>query len=354
MPNGRNTWLFLLAVALLAVFVWGLGQVAVAPLQTGEVYPPYSSLRSDPLGAMALFESLAAMPDLSVERLYKPRAMTQGSHAAILVLGVNPVAWAELEAKTLEEYENVARDGERLVIAFLPVSAPGFVKDKHAVEGRWNIKLSYRKPARGGAPRGTIPRHSALYFDPGPEWRTLEASTAVERTFGAGSIVLLADSYPLSNEGLREERNAKLIAGIIGPARRILFDENHFGVVETGSVTKLMRKYRLEGAVAVVALVTALFLWRSVSSFLPPRQIRSAEAVAGRDSLEGLSNLLRRGVSEKMLLDTCYAEWARSAPRESRAALVEAEIARTGKRNPVEAYRAACRVISAPAQGEKR
>ena len=29
-------------------------------------------------------------------------------------------------------------------------------------------------------------------------------------------------------------------------ARRVIFDENHFGVVETGSVTKLMRKYRLD------------------------------------------------------------------------------------------------------------
>src|ERR1051325_8271290 len=129
MPNGRNTWLFLLAVALLAVFVWGLGQVAVAPLQTGEVYPPYSSLRSDPLGAGGLFESLAAMPHLSVDRLYNPRAMTQGSHAAILVLGVNPVAWAELEAKTLEEYENVARDAEGHPVALLPVSGPGILQD---------------------------------------------------------------------------------------------------------------------------------------------------------------------------------------------------------------------------------
>src|SRR5437016_9305442 len=69
MPGRNNGLLWMVAFALLAILVWGLEQVAVAPLETGEVYPAYSSLRSDPLGAKALYESLAALPDLTVERL---------------------------------------------------------------------------------------------------------------------------------------------------------------------------------------------------------------------------------------------------------------------------------------------
>jgi hypothetical protein len=206
------------------------------------------------------------------------------------------------------------------------------------------------KPLGIESASGDLPRHSDLHFEPGSEWSVLERReglvTAVERPFGAGSIVLVADSYPLSNEGLREARDAKFIARLAGPARRIIFDENHFGVVETGSVTTLMRKYRLEGAVVVLALVAALFLWRSASSFLPARQAGASGVVTGHDSIEGLSALLRRGVPEKELLNACFAEWSKSAPRESRAARVEDQIARSGGHDPVEAYRAACRILT--------
>jgi hypothetical protein len=124
-------------------------------------------------------------------------------------------------------------------------------------------------------------------------------------------------------------------------------------VVETGSVVKLMRKYRLEGAVFMLALVAALFLWRSASAFLPPRPARPASAVAGFDSLEGLAALLRRGIAGKDLLDTCFSEWRKSAPREPRAARLEEEIARVGKRDPVAAYRAACGILNAHGTGTR-
>jgi hypothetical protein len=62
----------------------------------------------------------------------------------------------------------------------------------------------------------------------------------------------------------------------------------------------------------VLALVAALFLWRSASSLLPPRALLSEEGVTGRDSLEGMTALLRRGIAEKELMQTCYAEWRKT------------------------------------------
>jgi len=125
----------------------------------------------------------------------------------------------------------------------------------------------------------------------------------------------------------------------------VIFDENHFGVVETGSVTKLMHKYHLEGAVAILALAAALFLWRSAASFLPPRTIATADSVAGRDSIEGMAALLHRGVQESDLIDVCFAEWSKSAQRQPRAHTVEEEIRRL-KDSPVAAYRAAARTLT--------
>ncbi len=373
-----NTWLWILAIAMLCALAWGLEQVAFTPLQTGEVYPPFSSLRADPLGAKALYESLAALPGIEVDRLYKQRQKLESPQDAMFVLGVDPSAWSRVDAKTLDEYVKLVHDGGRLVIAFLPVRGPGVSRESRketpAVVLLWHIELTYR-PSVGDDSTGGIPHKTALYFSPvlsTPEskWRTLASDAsdrraeAVEKTFGKGTIVLVADTYPLSNEGLREARDAGLIARIAGSATRITFDENHFGVSETGSVTTLMRRYRLQGAVTVLIVVAALFLWRSASTLLPPRQSDGASAsghgaIAGRDSLEGLAALLHRGVPEKQLLDACFAEWSKSTsraspgsygssePRTARAAAaIEDEIARQGARAPVDAYRAACRILT--------
>ncbi|MBZ5601358.1 MAG: hypothetical protein LAO79_03545 [Acidobacteriia bacterium] len=338
--TSNNALLIAAAVALLAVLAWGLEQAAVAPLQTGDVYPPFSSLRSDPLGAKALYESLAALPSVEVERLYKQRTVI-GSRDTMLVLGVEPVSWSAIQNRTLEGYEKLVADGGRLVIAFLPVRTSRRMAEKRAVEERWNVKLRYadRKEEDDSA----IPRETSLFFEAGPEWRAIASHNAVERAFGKGSIVLAADTFSLSNEGLREARDAAFMASLIGPSARVIFDENHFGVVESGSVTKLMRKYHLEGAVVILAIAAALFLWRSASSFLPPREAAARDTVAGRDSTEGMAALLHRGVAEKDLLDTCFAEWSASAPR--RAARVEEELRRF-KHDPVAAYRAASRALT--------
>jgi uncharacterized protein DUF4350 len=347
-----NSAVWFLTLLLLAIFVWGLDQIALAPVETGEVYPPYSSLRADPLGAMALYESLAEQPGIAVDRLYKTRE-TLDRGTAMFVLGVDPLGWSTVDDRTLEEYEKLTHEGGRLVIAFLPVRSSMESAAKRPVEARWAIRFASREPAqspKADAANGILPRHSALYFDPGPGWKTVAERdgqiTAVERAFGAGIIILVADSYALSNEGLREERDAELVSRLVGPAHRIVFDENHFGVVETGSVTKLMRKYRLQGPVAMLALAAALFLWRSASSFLPAREAPATSAVRGRDSIEGLSSLLRRGIPERDLLDACFGEWSKSVPHGVSAAKVEAEIAHLGKDHPVEAYRAACRAIT--------
>jgi len=393
-----GAWLWILAIAMLGALAWGLEQVAFTPLQTGEVYPPFSSLRADPLGAKALYESLAALPGIQIDRLYKQRQKLDGPQDAMFVLGVDPGAWSRVDSKTLDEYVKLVHDGGRLVIGFLPVRArpksefaipaPEVPREPHkktpketpAVVALWHIELAYRTFKGGDFDSSGLPHETALYFNThsfAPEanyaavkshwadWRTLASdasdhgAVAVERTFGKGTIVLVADTFPLSNEGLREARDAGLIARIAGSATRITFDEDHFGVSETGSVTKLMRQYRLQGAVAILIVAAALFLWRSVSSLLPPRGgalASSQGAIAGRDSLEGLAALLHRGVPEKQLLDVCFAEWSNSISRGTRgspdprtpraAAAIEDEIARQGARAPVDAYRAACRILT--------
>jgi hypothetical protein len=335
-------WIWIAGAVLVGALVWGVEQVVVSPLETGDIYPPFSSLRSDPMGTRALYDSLGEMPGITVERLYRQRTELSSPDEALFVLGVDPVGWSALKAKELSEYEKLVTHGGRLVIGFVPVRDPGSMPMERAVEEKWGIRLRYRHEDRETENRN-IPRETALYFDAGRNWRTQDGFA--ERSFGAGTIVLAADTFALSNEGLRDARKTQLIAALAGPAHRILFDENHFGVVETGSVAKLMRKYHLEGAIAILALVAGLFLWRSASSLLPPRRATTDEAIGGRDSLAGMTALLHRGIQERDLMDTCFAEWSRVEGRSSRAPQVEEQI-RSHANDSVAAYRAASRVLS--------
>jgi hypothetical protein len=322
-------------VIIVLGLAWGFEQVVVSPLQTGTAYPEYSTLRSDPMGAMALYESLAKV--MHVERLYKSRMRSDpGPQTTIFVLGVEPVGWSQLKEETLKDYEDLTSKGARLVIAFLPVSKP-WAKDKelHAVERKWHIHFNFKDLH---ADPGETPRETALEFKAGPEWKALGDST-VERKLGAGTVVLAADSYPLSNEGLREERDSGLIVALAGSATEIVFDENHFGVVEAGSVAKLMRKYHLESALGMLLLVAGLFLWRSASSLLPSRAPRAEQAVTGRDSLEGMTALLRRGIAEKDLVRICVEEWKKTSLNDHKSREIGLSETLIDHKNVVLAYR---------------
>jgi hypothetical protein len=51
-----------------AIFAFGVTRLVQLRFEHGDVYPPYSSLRADPLGTMAFYESLGKVPEVSVQR----------------------------------------------------------------------------------------------------------------------------------------------------------------------------------------------------------------------------------------------------------------------------------------------
>ena len=113
-------WLALGSVLLL-VLVAGAWVVARAPLETGDAYPPYSSLRTDPLGAKALYESLQALPEVSVSRRFRDGGDLDAKSALVL-LGVNAEDWPGRAGRSLAEYEKLVAKGGRLVLGFLPAN----------------------------------------------------------------------------------------------------------------------------------------------------------------------------------------------------------------------------------------
>src|SRR5262249_43879257 len=156
--------------------------------------------------------------------------------------------------------------------------------------------------------------HSSMIFSQlDGTWRTIYARDAgpvvLEKARGRGSIVLLADSFPLSNEALRVDRQPEVLAWLVGRSKRVMFDETHLGVIENPGVMALARKYRLHGLFIGLAVLAGLFVWKNAVTFVPELN-ESAVELAGdqtgaRDSAAGFVNLLRRSVPAVKLSRVC-------------------------------------------------
>ena len=155
---------------------------------------------------------------------------------------------------------------------------------------------------------------------------------------------------------LRKDRHADLLAWLVGPAKQVVFDEAHFGIVEAPGVSTLIRKYRLFGLGAGLILLAALFIWKNSISFVPPYpEAKREDFVAGKDAAAGFVNLLRRNVPARDLLNVCFAEWTKSLSRgtphliarvDQAQSVLETENARPPRdRNPVRTYQEISRIL---------
>ena len=356
----RNKYVGAFALVLLAAFLYLLMQIAMLPLESGDAYPAYSTLRTDPRGAKALFESLVGLRELNVSQNFQPVPKLKGSNATVLMLGErvqSAAGWSEGELKL---FESIANEGGRLVIAFLPVApeAPARSsppqKDSHIPEisKRWHISIErYVGTEDQIEEAGSMPRETSAYLEiaKGSGWRVIDENddndaVMAERVFGKGQIVLLTESYPLSNEGLRADMNTGLIAKLAGPSTRIVFDEAHLGVSNTGSVGTLIRRYRLTGAFAMMLLLGLLFLWKNSTSLMPQVQESLVTTALGADSQAGLVNLLKRSVPAAQLARACWERWKETRVlgrpiSEQRVVRAESVLASAAPESPAAIYR---------------
>ena len=291
------------ALLLAAAFTWGVLHLLGVRFAAGDVYPEYSSLRTDPVGSKLLFDSLARLPGLTVTRNYVPLEYAPLSHATVLLLAIKPSALRDQQL--IGRLELLAAQGNRVVAAFTPQS------DKQAGDlsglAAWHIRLVLPKEG---------PRVGELYFADAAGWTVLdrvgEKLFAVERTFGQGQIVLFADSDPFANGSSIAMDRVKQVSSAMGANHVIVFDETHFGIAESGSVMGLARRYRLMGLALGLAICAALVLWRSASAFPLPATSSEPEHRAGRTSFAGLVTLLRRHVPPQQIASVCWQEWSRS------------------------------------------
>jgi hypothetical protein len=393
----RRVILSVALLALAAVFVWGLAQLFNLRFAAGDIYPEYSSLRADPLGTKAFHDSLAAMDAPAVTRNFRPpQFLPDGRGTTLFVFGL---PWDELSSEPSEykKLDAFVRDGGRLVVTLYPQfprprnfglrgmgtnvsvfkqrAAKAFDTNLVWLDEKWGFVLAHHPVPLGNhgtfQPAAVTTRlpeslpesmswHSAMVFtNVAADWKVIFARgtnpVMIERRLGSGSIVLATDSYFTSNEALRNERSAKLLAWLAGGNRTVVFDEAHLGSVQDPGVAALARRYRLHGAAIALLCIAGLFVWRNATSFVPaPRESLDEAHVRGRESSAGFINLLRRSVPVDQLLQTCLNEWGktraldrRATPQRTRKVRETVEAHNVAvQADPVETYRKISRILN--------
>lgn len=338
------------AVLVLVALIFGAGVIHLLRLRyaRGDVYPPYSSLRADPLGTRILHDALAESGAVVVDRNVAAWSRLEGgAGTTVLILGLPP--GEEDDQPLIEFAQRLALRGSRVVLTLAPeteiperrdrkgesppatgsppsdepdpVRRWGFELDRPVSEGEGGEEV--RSPAVATRSDGSglpeaIPWRSVVVFgevqDP---WRVRYAVAGrpvmLERVFGAGRLIVLTDTYLLSNEAMRRDRRADLLAWLVGPARRVVFEETVHGIEESDTMATLLRRYGLVAPGLALLVLAGLALWYAGAPLLPRRDERDVDpgVVVGRDSAAGLVTLLRRAVRPPDLVRFCVEEWSR-------------------------------------------
>lgn len=197
MNRSRHTWL-LVGLAVLALG-WGLYRLLELRFAGGDVYPPYSSFRADPLGTRALFEGFGLLPDRQVTRLLEDlNRVESGQDTTLFVFGTDSELdeVEEIEAKDLERF---MQDGGRVVMTFLPETGK-------PLRARWRESDSTNSPSvlpfrRGFRPPPDKTERSKAKQETDSD--TAEKSDSNSATNSVGATRQSSTNTPASRPGSR-------------------------------------------------------------------------------------------------------------------------------------------------------
>ena len=378
----------LLLLIIVAVFLAGIVKLFLLRFESGDIYPPYSSLRADPLGSRALYESYEASGAFSVKRNYiSLNKLSGGADTSIFFLGTTPGSGDFVPQNVYERLTDFLASGGRVIVAFSPVkksykpeknnnesedagekevedestektvTEAGEKEDdeKNKDQGtydtdlvtmvslseKWGFEYNYEVDdaaktfeavTHGNDPDGTISWHSTMSFSAlSDAWRVIyrlnEKPVVIERSHGGGRIIFCSDSYVISNEALRNERRADFLSWLAGNVNNIIFDESHLGIRKNPGIATLIKQYQLHRFAGFLALFSLLFIWRNASYFVPPAEgvaIVSENRMSARDSSSGLASLLRKNINKNKVLDVCVSEWGKSFVQDNDASKLNA------------------------------
>jgi hypothetical protein len=359
----KDTGTKIAAIFIIAICAYALLQLLLMRYSSGDVFPKYSSLRSDPFGTKAFYESLSGCCDIKVSRNFEDLHKIKKQTESALIFAGSGVPPDEIPAAYFNDFESYMKNGGRLIVTYvrsgiIAKALEEFNREKKKQEEEKDKKKKekeQKKPEKTAeeqlfptiklsehwglqykefdskeigqarlVTKSKLPKvmtwHSPVYFElDGKDWNVLYKRqgkpVVTERKFGKGSLVLVSDTFFLSNEAMLREREPEFLAWLIGGKKEVIFDEYHHGIATNHGVASLARRYHLHGVAAGLLIMALLFVWMNSTSLVPAHASAAElekKTIAGKDTASGLSNLLRRSVSVKDILPLCFSEWKKS------------------------------------------
>jgi hypothetical protein len=349
----RNVIILLI---MLSVFCSGVLLLLNLRFEKGDLYPVYSTLRADPVGTRALYESLEQIEGLSVERNFEKPEMLSCSSSTVLFIGVTPDILQKdstfvTAVKTLvtrknrivlavaqgSDFSRMAIDTVESEIDSVPKSLLGLMCKKNSKNDTVVISS---KPLFS---KMNWPGNIVFCVDSSWEPIVTKGSSMLlgEKEIGKGKIILINSSFNLCNQGLRKNKitngSNPLIPYLIGSSQTVIFDEWHTGIAHEMGISGLIRKFGFAPVIFVASGWFLLFVWGLHGKKLqmkPSNEILSCDH-ASQDSMK---LLLSTHISNEQLIDTCKNEWRTSFPKR--------QIPEADGMNSIDTYNSLCKQIS--------
>ena len=293
-----------------------------------DVYPLFSSFRSDPSGAKVLYESLNGIDGLDVVRNMRPIAeMKNAKETCLLMIGSRYV-----DQDTLA----FALSGGRVVVCYSTFFRLGGAM-RHLTESDGKaLSMDVRKEKLVTPPKfpvkvvpadkfqkemELVPFHyySLIYFKlDSDDWRKVYSMygkpVMIERRYWSGSLVLCGDSYFLSNEAMANRPSGDLLIYLLGGRKKVVFEETHLGSYKERNIVWLINKYNLNWYLLTIACAAVLFSWRSL---LAPSDLNrpddGIDEIAGdHDSLAASAGLFMQDYQKREMPQLCLEEYVGS------------------------------------------
>lgn len=154
--SNRAPWFLLLVLAL--ALAAGLTQILLLRFGRGDIYPPYSAFRTDPLGARILHDSLAKQPGLEVSRWHAPLKELKTEPApALFFIGSGTRGWDVRADRNAETFRTLLAAGGNVIVAMLPITDASITNDYERFEYTYDdddeaepddSKTKKKKPAK--------------------------------------------------------------------------------------------------------------------------------------------------------------------------------------------------------------
>ncbi|HEX4810276.1 MAG TPA: hypothetical protein VH325_15155 [Bryobacteraceae bacterium] len=342
----RNRLALVCGLTLIAIFVATLIVSVLRRAQGASGYPSYSSLNNGDEGLKAYYDALTRLGFLT-SRNFLPLHRVTGEQADIVYAGPTLQSLEFAPNADLELFEQIAAKGARVVIL---LSSEGFVRKtakksnekpptppQPTLKNRWGVQVAYRVLAYRQDLRADSPDvfPATWHFS---SWTNLwmpshmrdYSPLFLERRFGKGSVLLVANSRLFTNRELLLKPDAQVLAALPGAHRRIIFDESHLGIEDTGTVAGLATAHHLQWLLLGLVGLAAIYAWRSSFSFVPPAGRPADASIAGQDAGLSLARLLAQSIPPRALLLAVAEEWNRSRTQRHRSAhdIDEAQLAR--------------------------